>query len=194
MKYDRIRTLPGLYFTTQEIASLLGIRLESARVLCSRYVRKQLLIRLKRNLYLLPERWDRLTERESFQIANLLQVPSYISLTTALAYYELTTQWQQDYYESIALRRSLLKSIRNKTFRYTTIPAEYYFGFKRETGIFIAEPEKALLDSLYLQSLGRYQIDWDALEIDKLNAKIVTRYLASYPDRVKKMWRHYAGP
>ena len=43
---------------------------------------------------------------ETFQIANLGQVPSYISLTTALDYHGLTTQLQRDYFESIALKRT----------------------------------------------------------------------------------------
>ena len=59
MKYINIRELKEkIYFTTNEIAEYLGIKKESARVFCSRYSKKGLIIRLKRDLYILREKVD----------------------------------------------------------------------------------------------------------------------------------------
>ncbi|MBM4307386.1 MAG: hypothetical protein FJ123_11710, partial [Deltaproteobacteria bacterium] len=53
MRYADLRTFRGrLYFTVEELQDLLGISRESARVLCSRYVKKGLFIRLKKNFYI----------------------------------------------------------------------------------------------------------------------------------------------
>jgi hypothetical protein len=43
------------------------------------------MLRLKRDFYVLAGDWEHYGARRLFQIANRLQVPSYLSLTTALA-------------------------------------------------------------------------------------------------------------
>ena len=95
MKYSELKSLETrLYFTSQHVADVLGIKPSSAIVLCTRYVKKGLFIRLKKDFYVMKERWQRNSSSEFFQIANILQVPSYISLMTALSFYEITTQVQ----------------------------------------------------------------------------------------------------
>ena len=51
---------------------------------------------------------------QKFIIANIYQVPSYISLMTALDYYEITTQMQRDFIESVILKRTVTKEIEAK--------------------------------------------------------------------------------
>ena len=52
-------------------------------------------------------------------LANLAQTPSYISLATALDYYELTTQIQRTFFESVALKRTKRINVDGHIFRYT---------------------------------------------------------------------------
>ena len=101
MKLNELRRIKKLYFGWDELARALGITGDSARVAASRYVRQGLLVRVKRNLYILRETWDACGREEKFVIANMGQVPSYISLTTAMDYYGITTQMQQDFFESL---------------------------------------------------------------------------------------------
>jgi hypothetical protein len=60
-----------------------------------------------------------------------------------------------------------------------------YFGFKKEKGFFIATPEKALLDALYLMSYGRYALDTSALDVAKLDRDKVKRISMEFPLRTQ---------
>lgn len=91
MKTLRIKNLNKPYFNLRDLSRVLNINLPSAKVTASRYVKAGLLIRLKRDLYVLAERWPYLSLEEKFRFANLIQTPSYISLMTALSYYEIST-------------------------------------------------------------------------------------------------------
>ena len=80
------------------MADILGIKPTSAIVLCARYVRKGLFLRLKKDLYVLKEKWHESSSSDYYRISNILQVPSYISLMTALSFYEVNTQVQRGFF------------------------------------------------------------------------------------------------
>jgi len=101
MKVLRLQSLKQPYFYVEDLARVLEVKPASARVIASRYVKAGLLLRLKRDMYIRADRWPFLSQEEKFQLANLLQSPSYISLLTALSWYEISTQIPQDYIESI---------------------------------------------------------------------------------------------
>ena len=76
-----------LYFTAEDIASLLRIKSESAQVLCSRYAKRGIFVRLKNNFYVPENSWTRYENDDFFRLANFLQVPSYISCVCALEFF-----------------------------------------------------------------------------------------------------------
>jgi len=191
MKALDLRKIDKPYFGYEDIARVLNISPNSAKVAASRYVKAGILIRIKRNLYVLFENWAIMSLEQKFTIANLIQVPSYISLMTALSYYEITTQLQQDYIESVGIRRTKDITIEKTVFRYTKIKPELYFGFKRMRGFFIAEPEKAFVDALYLQSLGRRSIDTSSLDLDKLDWPRILEISKSFPKRTRRQVKRY---
>jgi len=191
MKALDLRKIDKPYFGYEDIARVLNISPNSAKVAASRYVKAGILIRIKRNLYVLFENWAIMSLEQKFTIANLIQVPSYISLMTALSYYEITTQLQQDYIESVGIRRTKDTTIEKTVFRYTKIKPELYFGFKRMRGFFIAEPEKAFVDALYLQSLGRRSIDTSSLDLDKLDWPRILEISKSFPKRTRRQVKRY---
>jgi predicted transcriptional regulator of viral defense system len=191
MKFLELRTIRKLYFGYQEIARVLGISPTSARVSASRYVRKGLLVRVKRNMYVLREVWNTFGRSEKFVLVNMGQTPSYISLMTALDYYEITTQVQRDFFESVAVRRTKEIQIDGSVFRYSKIAGNLYFGFKKEKEFFIATPEKALVDAFYLMSYGRYALDISALDLEKLNGDEILRLSMEFPSKTKNMLKKY---
>lgn len=192
MSYLGLRKIKSLYFAYNEVADALNITPDSARVLCSRYAAKDILVRIKRNVYALRERWEYLDEADIMRIANIILVPSYISLTTALSYYGCTTQIQQNYIESICVSKTINRNIDRVEFNYTKVSKQYYFDFSKLNGVFIASPEKAFIDALYLTSLGRYSLDFSALEISKLDVEKLGGLIAGYPEKTKKLWRKHA--
>ena len=169
MRFLHLQNIQKLYFGHEDIARALGITLQSAKVTANRYIKYGLLIRLKRNIYVLKEKWTSIDREQEFLLANIIQVPSYISLMTALDYYEITTQVQQDFIESVAVKRTKGVEIDQKYFNFTKINTDLYSGFSRTRGFFIAEPEKAFLDAVYLMSFGRYSFDIPSIDFSKLN-------------------------
>lgn len=187
MKIQELNRIRKLYFGHEEISRVLGISLQSSRVSANRYVKHGLLIRIKRNMYVLTEKWRTLEREEKFILANLLQVPSYISLMTALDYYEISTQMQRDFIESVALKRTKEIEAENSIFTYTKINSNLYKGFKKEEGFFIAVPEKAFLDAFYLMSLGRYSFDIASIDFNKLNRDETFRLIKMFPAKLQKV-------
>jgi len=186
MAYQALFTIDKPYFTTEDVAQVLGISAASAAVLCSRYVKQGLLVRLKRGVYTRKETLPNLRGTDLFSIANFLQIPSYVSLTTALAYYGITTQLQRDFVESISIKRTVAFDSGGLHFRYTRIKPELYTGFTKDRGAFVALPEKAFLDASYLASLGRYTLDTSALDLEKLDKKRLVEMARPFPATLLK--------
>ena len=191
MKVLELNKIRKPYFGYEEIARVRGIGLASAKVTASRYVRQGLLLRLKKNLYILRETWNAASKEDKFRLANLGQSPSYISLMSALEYYEITTQVQRDFFESVAVKRTKEIQVNGSVFRYSKINEILYFGFKKEKEFFIATPEKALLDSFYLMSYGRYALDLSALDADKLDRENIRRLSSKFPLKTRHMLKRY---
>jgi predicted transcriptional regulator of viral defense system len=191
MKLIEIQKIDKLYFGYEEIARVLGISEASSRVTASRYAKKGLLLRIKKNMYVLRERWIAAEKEEKFLLANLAQTPSYISLATALDFYELTTQMQRNFFESVALKRTKKIDINGNIFRYTRIRNRLYHGFKKEKGVFIATPEKALLDAIYLMSYGRYALDLSAIDPKKIDGNELMRLSKEFPIRTRDMLKRH---
>ena len=186
MKIFELEKINKLYFTVQDLARVLGIAVSSAKVSAARYCAKGNILRVKKGVYVLGSRWKSLAEKEIFILANIIQVPSYVSLATALSYYGASTQLQQGYIESIALKRTKSVTAGDVFFSYTRISKDLYEGFVRKEGFFIASPEKALLDALYLSSLGKYNLDLSSLDKRKIDRDELLKLAGVFPEKVKK--------
>ncbi len=185
MNTNELTKIKKLYFTYRDVAQTLGISENAAIVTCSRYVKSGVLLRLKRNLYMNRQKWEYLTVSELYEISNMLQVPSYISLTTAISYYGYSTQIQQDFFESIATNRTVAIEILDSDFNYSKISKSLYYGFVKKENFFIALPEKAILDALYLQFLGRYRLDISSIDMEKIEPEKMQELAAGFPDYFK---------
>ena len=185
MKITQLQDIKKLYFGYEDVARAFGITAQSAKVTLNRYLKQGLLIRVKRNIYILKEKWKNLDREQKFVIANIVQVHSYISLMTALDYYEITTQMQHDYIEYIAVKRTKGIEINQTVFNYSKISVASYCGFLRMRDFFIATPEKAFIDAVYLRSLGRYNFDISSIDFDKLNKQKIGLLIKSFPMKVE---------
>ena len=187
MKVIELGRINKFYFGYEELAKVLGINPASARVAANRYASLGFLVRMKRNVYVLRERWKAARREEKFLLANLAQVPSYISFMTALDYYEVTTQVQRDFFESAAVKRTKEINVDHTIFRYTKVKSELYFGFEKRNGFFIATPEKALLDAFYLKSYGRYDFDLSSINPARFEMGRLKQMSGKFPKRTREM-------
>jgi predicted transcriptional regulator of viral defense system len=78
MKITELKSIKKFYFGYEDIARSLGISADSARVTASRYVRQGILLRMKKNMYVLREAWNAASREDKLLLANMGQVPSYI--------------------------------------------------------------------------------------------------------------------
>lgn len=184
------------YYTIEDIRQLLGLSSAATRLFCVRAIQRGELIRARRGLYLLPdyETWYR--QKDYFRLANLIQTPSYISLLTALAFYDISTQIPASSYESINSTRTVEYNVGSSRFLYFQTNKKCYFGFTIVDDAFIAEPEKALIDAAHLTSFGRYSLDLNAINFEAFDYKKLEKQIKIYPQRTKnliKKWRKKYG-
>lgn len=189
MNLDKLQNIETLYFNSNDISRVLSISYKSAQVTASRYVKEKRLIRLKRDFYLLPQKLKTISEDEWFAIANILQTPSYISLTSALSYYNLSTQQTRGSVESIGLQRTISFKAANKEFNYNKVKKIFYSGFTRKENFFIASPAKALVDAVYLTAIGKYNADFDVIDLEKFNKAEIDEILKTTNRAAQNLWQ-----
>lgn len=131
--------------------------------IAEKLVAEKFLLRLKKGVYL-----SAFNPPDSFEIANAIYTPSYISLESALNYYGVLPQFPYSV-TSVGPKKSKKVFIDEKEFEYVQISHKLYWGFIREGQTVIALPEKALLDMIYIASKGLRRIAFDELDYSALN-------------------------
>lgn len=131
----------------------------------NRWQAKGLIVRLKRGVYLLNKDDRKVNPSRNF-IANQLHGPSYVSLEYALNFYGLIPERVSDV-TSVTTKKTMRFKNDLGVFVYQHIKPDAFRGFKKiedESGLsfFAAEPEKAVVDFLYL-NLKKFLTD--ALEV-----------------------------
>ncbi len=119
----------------------------------SRWTKSGRLVKMRRGLYALSERYL-LTRPHPFLLANRLKKASYVSLQSALGYYGLIPEYVPAVTSVTTVRPEILSN-QYGTFIFKHIKKSLFFGYRQiELGdnqfAFIASPEKALVDLLYL--------------------------------------------
>lgn len=194
MNYDKLKNLKKKpFFSAEDIAEIFDIKPSSAKVLCTRFVKKGIFTRLKKDFYTLSESLENPAFEDLLKLANFLQVPSYISFLSALSFHQVSTQVQINFIESACLKRTKKINIQGITFNFYKIKPDYYFGFEKINDIFVAIKEKALIDALYLQSFGKYKLDLAAVDFDKFDKKILKKMLKPFPKKTKKLVEELCG-
>lgn len=141
------------------------------------------IIKVARGVYLL--------QGHSFDVekfATKLYYPSYISFESALSKYGIINQGL--YNLTLATTRHSKKIIlKDIECDYSKLKPELFFGFNLIGGTYIAEPEKAVLDLLYLVSLGKRtksSQEWYTEEIDRNK---INTYLPPFGSTVRNLAR-----
>lgn len=158
-------------FSPQDLRHLLRGSEVSLRFLLTRAGKRGDVLKLRRELYALPDRLP-----SEMEIANALLRPSYVSFQYALAYYHLIPE---SVYEvtSATTRATRRFDVLGRVFVYRHVKPTAFTGYRPQKvhgrTVWIAEPEKALVDSLYLASLGLLALP-ERLEVARLNADRLT--------------------
>ncbi len=145
-------TRPLGVFETSLVLPFYSSQQQTQRQL-SDWVRSGKLLQLRRGIYAFPPPYVG-EQPLQYVVANRLVRPSYISLQSALSYYGLIPEHVASV-TSVTTGRPL--TLRNEfgRFLYRHIKTDFFFGFRywqvsQTQSAFIATPEKAILDLLYL--------------------------------------------
>lgn len=182
------------YFKTDLFSTLRGE--ENIRTLKNQIVRWQRqgkIRRLKNGIYTLNDE-DRRPPLPLFLISNILHPPSYVSLESALSYFDLIPE-RVGQVMAVTTRKTVVYKNFYGTFRYRSLKKGLYFGFDIvvETGIplLVAVPEKAILDKVYFDPSFQPETDYflDHLRLQNYEGLSSTRLLQfakRYDSKVKK--------
>jgi hypothetical protein len=190
MKYeDLVLSIKTPIFSKNDIM-LVGGKLYDYQL--TRWVKKGYLLKLKNGIYAFKKDFERIKSQE---VASALYQPSYLSLESALSFYGFVPEMV---YAHVSVTGKINRTFDNKFghFIYRHLKSELFWGYREvrtDTGRYlIAEPEKAVLDYLYL-NLSKINSDSDFENLrfnedrfsETLNREKFLQYLQAF--RIKKL-------
>lgn len=148
-------------FTILDVAKYFSDENRHLVVQLYRFVKRGLLISLKRGLYCFADR-----EVDTFTLANQIYTPSYISLETALNYHGVIPDVPLAGVNSVSPTTTRKFLTPKGNFFYQKLSSKLFWGYS-EAPYKIAFPEKALLDYVYFygqKSADALRIDWSKID------------------------------
>lgn len=146
-------------FTESDVAKLINKGPKYIRTLLYRLNKEGLIKRIEKGKYSLYD--------DALIFASHIITPSYLSLWTALRYYNMTQQQPTSFFIMCSLKR---KSIKLHNSKIVFVSTKYMFGYRKvrhsDFDIFMAEPEKAIIDSLLFK-----------IPIEDINLALDSEYL-----------------
>ena len=139
------------YLTPQLLSDILGLGKSETYALLERLTRQELVVPVERGKYLLTGLEPERVLGNPLFIANQLVYPSYVSYWSALHYHGWTEQAPHTVFLATTRKKRPI-AFQGHHFRYVTIKAAKFFGYRRESvgdlPVIVADPEKTLIDSL----------------------------------------------
>ena len=173
-------------FSPQDLQHLFGASEILLRFLLTRAVKRGDALKFRRALYGLAAH-----PPSKLEIANQLYRPSYLSFTFALSYYHIIPETVYAI-TSATPRTTATFTVLEKQFVYHRIKRAAFTGYTAERvdnrTIWIAEPEKALIDTLYFVALKKQGLP-ERLDLARLSKQKMRGYakLFDYPDLEKNL-------
>jgi len=178
------------YFTVADFERILGLKKKSLYVTVNRLTKSGILTRLKKNVYMVFT-----GGYDAEKIANELYYPCYLSFEKALSNYGILSQIPFTL-TFATVRPSKKLTIAGTEIEYSHLKKSLFFGYRIENEKYIAEPEKALLDELYLVSRGLRNITIEELDLKDIDRKKLDTYAKKFPVYINELVgqvRQYIG-
>lgn len=170
---ERIAGRGLLVFSRQEFRGFMDLSETASQKLLERYTKKRILVRLRNGFYMLSSK-----PAHSFAISNKIYQPSYVSFESALSFHRLIPETVYEI-SAATTRTTMCFVIGGRAFAYHKIKRGAYSGYEptRLGGevVYIASREKALVDYLYLVSLGRKPL-YERLILGNLDKRRAMKY------------------
>lgn len=173
---QKLQTFHRDHFTVADLEKITRLTRPSLKVTLSRLVVKGVLLRLKRGVYA-----SSAAIVDVPRVANQLYYPSYLSFESMLSRYGILSQIPA--MQTFATIKQTKKMILFGTVvEFRQLKEDLFFGYKLENGIYVAKPEKALLDTLYMAVRGKGTLpELRELDLRSIDRKIFRRYAKKFP-------------
>lgn len=160
------------------------------RIQLDRWAKKGYLKKVKKGFYYLNS--VQINRDFLFYTANKIYSPSYVSLELALKYYGLIPE-EIFQITSVSTKKTINFKLPIGNFSYKHIKPSLYFGYRLvefgQQKLLIAEPEKAVLDYLYLHPNLKTVDDFEGIRINsdefksQVNLEKLERYLETFGNK-----------
>lgn len=151
-----LKSLEGyVVFDTNTVRNIIKKDLSYTRLFLHRLKRSGNILQVERNRYTV--------HKDAFLVASRITWPSYISLWSALRFYNLTEQIPHSVWV-VTTRKRRTKEIRfiGTDISFVLTKPKYFFGFKkidfRGCEIFVADPEKSIIDGILFRRISVSEI------------------------------------
>jgi predicted transcriptional regulator of viral defense system len=164
-------------FSVQDVERIGNFSREYSKLVLNRLVKRGDVFRITKNAYTL--------HKDAFLISSNIATPSYISFWSASSYYGFTDQILNTIYVAVTRK---VKNINFLGYRIIFLKLDNFFGYhkiKNENGeIFIADPEKLLIDAVDKQNkMGNFDEIINVFEKSDISRSKMLEYLK----RTKKL-------
>lgn len=192
----KLKLLNILMFSPREFQDIFGVSKNTASVFLTNNVKNDIFIKLRNGFYILKD-----DQPSLYKIANRLYRPSYISLESALSFYNIIPE---TVYSITSVSPKATREFESEIgiFSYKKIKKQVFTGYELKDfhgeKIFIAEAEKALSDYLYFVDLNLISLN-DRLNLKNINKKKLISYISIYKrkslkDLIDKIYVEYKKP
>lgn len=141
-------------FNNKTFRDLTGKGSNYARLLMHRLKKGNLIYKLGRNRYTL--------QKDPLVVASYIVWPAYLSAWTALRYHNFTEQLPETIWVITTRQYRKVIKFHNTKIRFIIIKPKFFFGYRKERyndfDIFMAEPEKAINDSIIFRKVSASEI------------------------------------
>lgn len=173
---ETARKMGRAIYSIQQLANIIKKPKKAANVYAMRLVRKGLAKKVMQGRLSFTD--------DEYIIASQLIEPSYISLFSALLFHQLIKQVPQHVH---CVTTTNSRNYENLGIIYHKIPRALFYGYKKYkkdfSYIMVADPEKAVIDAIYLNLISKDTTDEIKSNLDK---KVIESYIKRFSGKGKK--------
>ncbi len=181
-------------FSLSDLVLLTGDRRSSLSVQLSRLVASGVIERPARGWYANP-----FTPPSDEEVAMVIREPSYLSLEYALSRHGILSQ-QARVLTLVTTRLPYTFRTGDRVFEYHQVKRSLFRGYRREGEVLVAEPEKALLDLIYVRyvrgrDMARGTLDSlvDDMYLEELDVGVLSRHAELFDVRTRGVLQEVLG-
>ena len=182
---EKLNKINKDYFTFSDFKKIWKGKKNSLKVIVWRLIKAKKIIKVFRGIYILPN-----SKIKIEKLANEIYFPSYVSFEYALYLWRILSQMPYTITFATMLKTKSI-NLMNTKIEYRKIQKKLFFGYVFQGGIYLARPEKALLDTFYLASLGKLKMNFARIDYSKINKNLFKKWAKNYPSKTRKLIDKY---